>query len=102
MLITSRVDLGLFSDIDMLLFFQRGIRGDFNAIGEHRHFQASNKDLDGFGKSKANVHGAFFDVTSLYAGTMQQTLPVDSYEWNEAITLREILTTSDDSVVDFL
>ena len=32
---------------------------------------------------------------------MQQTLPVDSYEWNETIKLREILATSDDSVVGF-
>ena len=57
--------------------------------------------MEVFDESKANVYGAFFDVTSLYAGTMQQTLPLDSYEWNETITLREILATSDDSVVGF-
>ena len=101
MLITTRVDLGLLSDIDMLLFFERGIRGGINGIGELRHFRANNRDLEVFDESKANVYGAFFDVTSLYAGTMQQTLPLDSYEWNETITLREILATSDDSVVGF-
>ena len=101
MLITTRVDLGLLSDIDMLLFFERGIRGGINGIGELRHFRANNRDLEIFDESKANVYGAFFDVTSLYAGTMQQTLPLDSYEWNETITLREILATSDDSVVGF-
>ena len=91
MLIATRVDLGLLSDIDML-FFERGIRGGINGIGELRHFRANKRDLDVFDESKANVYGAFFDVTSLYAGTMQQTLPVDSYEWNE---------TSGDSVVGF-
>ena len=101
MLITTRVDLGLLSDIDMLLFFERGIRGGINGIGELRHFRANNRDLDVFDESKANVYGAFFDVISFYAGTMQQTLPVDSYEWNETITLREILATSDDLVVGF-
>ena len=101
MLITTRVDLSLLSDIDMLLFFERGIRGGINGIGELRHFRANNFDLDVFDDSKANVYGAFFDVTSLDAGTMQQTLPVDSYECNETITLREILATSDDSVVGF-
>ena len=95
MLITTRVDLGLLSDIDML-FFERGIRGGINGIGELRYFRANNRDLDVFDESKANVYGAFFDVTSLYAGTMQQTSPLDSYEWNETITLREILATSDD------
>ena len=79
----------------------RGIRGGIKRIGELRHFRANNRDLDVFDESEANVYGAFFDVTSLYAGTMQQTLPVDSYEWNETITLREILATSDDSVVGF-
>ena len=93
---TTRVDSGLLSDIDMLWFFERGIRGGIDGIGELRHFRANNRDLDVFDESKANVYGAFFDVTSLYAGTMQQILPVDSYEWNETITLREILATSDD------
>ena len=102
MLITTRVDLGLLRDIDMLLFFERGIRGGINRIGELRHFRANNRDLDDFDESKANVYGAFFDVTSLYAGTMQQTLPVGSYKRNKTITLREILATSDDSVVGFL
>ena len=101
MLITTRVDLGLFSDIDMLLFFERGVRGGINGIGELRHFRADNRYLEVFDESKANVYGAFFADTSLYAGTMQQTLPLDSYEWNETITLRKILATSDDSVVGF-
>ena len=95
MLRTTRVDLGLLGDIDML-FFERESRGGIHRIGELRHFRANNRNLD---ESKAIVYGAFFDVTSLYVGTMQQTLPVGSYEWNETITLREILATSDDSVV---
>ena len=70
MLITTRVDLGLLSDFD-IMFFGRGIRGGINGIGELRHFRANNRDLDVFDESKANVYGAFFDVTSLYAGTMQ-------------------------------
>ena len=50
---------------------------------------------------RANVYGAFFDVTFLYAGTTQQTLPVESYDRNETNTLREILASSEDSVVGF-
>ena len=99
-LITTRVDLGLLSDVAML-FFERGLRGGNNGIGELRHYRANNGGLDDFDESKANVHGAIFDVTSLLACTMQQTLPVESYELNEAITLRQIIATSDDSVVAF-
>ena len=101
MLITTRATLGLLTDIDMLLFFEKGIRGGINGIGELRHFVANNKDLDSFDVSQPSVYGAFFDVTSLYAGTMQQTLPLDSYSWNEIITLAEVLNTSDDSPVGY-
>ena len=57
--------------------------------------------MDVFDETKANVYGAFFDASSLYAGIMQHALSVDSYELNETITLREILATNDDSVVGF-
>ena len=60
MLITTPVDLGLLSDFDKLLFFER----DINRIVELRHFQANNRDFDVFDESKANVYGAFFDFTS--------------------------------------
>ena len=65
MLFTTRIDLALLGDIDMLLFFEGGIRGGNNGIGELRHFRANNRDLKDFDDSKAKVYGAFFDVTSL-------------------------------------
>ena len=101
MLITTRATLGLLSDVDMLLFFERGIRGGFNGIGELRHFEANNSYMDSFDDTKPSVFGAFFDVTSLYAGTMQPMLPLDQYAWNDAITLSQILQTDDDSPVGY-
>ena len=65
--ISTRVKLGLLEDIDMLLFFERRIRGGIKGVGELRHFTANNPHL--------NTFGAFYDVTSLYAGTMQKMMP---------------------------
>ena len=62
MLNTPRVYLGLLSDIDMLLFFERRLRGCSNGIGELSHFRANNRAFD---ESKVNVYGASFHVTSL-------------------------------------
>ena len=73
----------------------------FNGIGELRHFEANNSYMDCFDDTKSSVFGAFFDVTSLYAGTMQQMLPLDQYAWNDAITLSQILQTDDDSPVGY-
>ena len=55
-----------------------------------------------FDDAKLSVFGAFFDVTSLYAGAMQQMLPLDQYAWNYAITLSQILQIDDDSPVGYL
>ena len=57
--------------------------------------------MDSFDDTKPSVFGAFFDVTSLYAGTMQQMLPLNQYAWNDAITLSQILQTDDDSPVGY-
>ena len=48
MLITTRVDLGLLSDNDMLLFFEREIGVCINEICELLHFHDNKKDLDDF------------------------------------------------------
>ena len=53
-------------------FCERAIRGGINGIGAVRHFKDNNKYMEDFDKSQQSVFGAFFGVTSLYAGTMQQ------------------------------
>ena len=91
MLITTKVELGLLSDIDMLLFCERAILGCIKGIGAIRHFKANNKYMEDFDKYQPSVFGAFFDVTSLYAGTMQQPLPCGNYKWRNDLTIVDIL-----------
>ena len=93
MLISTGVKLGLIEDVDMLLFFERGIRGGINGVGELRHFTANNLHLNTFHPSKRTILGAFYDLTSLYAGTMQKMMPRGNYRWNSEITLKQILET---------
>ena len=52
--------------------------------------------MDSFDPNKATTFGAFFDVTSLYAGTMQKMMPLGNYKWNTEITIDEILQTSEE------
>ena len=91
MLNTTKVELGLLSDIDMLLFCERAIRGGINGIGATRHFKANNKYMEDFDKFQPSVFGAFFDITSLYAGTMQQPLPCGNYKGRNDLTVDDIL-----------
>ena len=75
----------------MLLFRERAIRGRINGIGAMRHFKANNKYMEDFDKTQPSVFGVFFDVTSLYAGTMQQPLPCGNYKWRNDLTIDDIL-----------
>ena len=72
MLITTDVELGLLSVVDMLLFCEKAIRGGLNRVGALRHFREKNKDLNDYNKDQKSVYGAFLDVTSLYGGMMMK------------------------------
>ena len=80
MLMTTGVKLELSQDIDQLLFFEKGIRAGINGLGAIRHFEANNKYLENFSSKEDSTFGDFFDVTSLYAGTMQGEMPVGGYQ----------------------
>ena len=59
MLITTKATLGQLTDIDVLLFCERGIRGGIYGIGELRHFVANNKDLNEFDAEKPHFTERF-------------------------------------------
>ena len=59
MLITTKVELGVLTDIDMILFCERAIRGGINGTGALRHFKANNQYMQDFDPSQPSVFGAF-------------------------------------------
>ena len=64
MLKTTKVKLDLLSDIDMLLFCERAIRGGLNGIGEKRYMKANNEYLQYFDEEKPSTYGLFLDFSS--------------------------------------
>ncbi|XP_075252035.1 uncharacterized protein LOC142344333 [Convolutriloba macropyga] len=100
MLKTTKVKLDLLSDIDMLLFCERAIRGGLNGIGEKRYMKANNKYLNDFDEGKPSTYGLFLDVVNLYGGTMMKKLPTGGFEWSD-ISLDKIMQTSDESDVGY-
>ena len=47
--------------------------------------------MQNFEKSQSSVFGSFFDLTSLYAGTLQKPLPCGNYKWRNDLTIDYIL-----------
>ena len=101
-LVATGVNLSLVDDIDMLLFCEKAIRVSINGVGALRHFKANNKYLSSFNPAEKSVFGAFFDVTSLYAGIMMKKLPKDGYRWLECNSIQELFRKYEaDSSVGF-
>ena len=101
MLSTTKVELELLHDYDMLLFCENAIRGGLNGVGSLRHFRANNKDLDDFNPDETSVYGAFLDVTSLYGGIMMKKLPLGNYQWITNKTLEDLINHSTDANVGY-
>ena len=72
MLKATKVELEFLSDVDMLLFCEKAIRGGLNGNGEKRFMKAHNPYLPDFDKTKPTTYGLFLDVVNLYGGTMMK------------------------------
>ena len=100
MLKTTKVKLDLLSDIDMLLFCERAIRGGLNGIGEKWYMKANNKYLHDFDAGKPITYGLFLEVVNLYGWTMMKKLTTGGFEWWDT-SLDKIMQTSDEGDVGY-
>ena len=79
----SRVKLELLTDPDMLLMFEKGIRGGISMIS-NRFGQANNKFMGKkFDPSQPSKYLAYLDANNLYGWAMMKPLPVGDFKWME-------------------
>ena len=77
----SKVQLELLSDLEMLLLFEKGIRGGVSMI-PNRWEKANNKFMgEKFDSTKPSKFLAYLDANNLYGWTMMQPLPVGDFHW---------------------
>ena len=70
----------LISDYDMLLMFEKGIRGGISHISK-RYAEANNKYMKDFDKSKPSTFIQYLDANNLYGWAMSQKLPTHGFKW---------------------
>ena len=76
----TEVKLELLTDIDMVLMFEKGIRGGIcQAI--QRYASANNKYMPNFNSNALSTYLMYVDANNLYGCTMRKKLPIDSFEW---------------------
>ena len=78
----TKIKLELITDYDMLLMFEKGIRGGI-CQATYRYAKANNKYMKNYNKNKESSYLEYNGANNLYGGAMSQKLPVDGFKWIE-------------------
>ena len=77
----TNINLELLSDPDMLLMFEKGIRGGISMIS-NRYGEANNKYMSkGFNRNKLKKYLMYLDANNLYGCAMSMKLPTHGFKW---------------------
>ncbi|GFX07073.1 uncharacterized protein TNCV_1556761 [Trichonephila clavipes] len=76
----TKVELELFSDINMYLWIENSIRGGICFVGK-RYALANNPFIPGFNKHEEESYIIAVDANNLYGYAMSQPLPIGHFFW---------------------
>ena len=76
--------LELLTDIDMLLMFEKGIRGGITQAVK-RYAKANNKYMNGlYNPDEVSIYLQYLDINNEYGRAMAQDLPTHGFLWKKA------------------
>ena len=78
----TKIRLELLLDPDMLLMFERGIRGGITE-SVHRWAKANNPYMNSFNPNEKTSYLQYLDANNLYGWAMSQPLPTGKFKWLE-------------------
>ena len=97
------VELELFTDIDQLLFVERGIRGGISTIC-NRYSKANNQYLQNYNPSAPDSYIMYLDANNLYGYAMSEPLPVGGFKFLNADERRKlnIMSIGEDDEIGYI
>ena len=87
---TTGQHLELLSDYDMLMMFERGIRGGITHLSK-RYAEANNKYMKNYNPKKESSYIQYLDANNLYGWAMTQQLPTHGFSWMKNITKEKVM-----------
>ena len=80
------IKLDLLTDYDMLLMFEKGIRGGYSGVLGSRYVKANNKYCDDYDPEEESNYLLYLDANNLYGWAMSQRLPTGDFKWEDPDT----------------
>ena len=82
--------LELLHDYDMLMMFERGIRGGMTHISK-RYSEANNKYMKNYNPDKPSKYIQYLDANNLYGWAMSQSLRTGGFKWITNLTKNKVM-----------
>ncbi|GFU77872.1 uncharacterized protein TNCV_1138801 [Trichonephila clavipes] len=102
MLLHTKVAIELFTDYDMLLFIEKGVRGGISQCC-NRYAIANNRYMSNFNPDDEIKYLMYLDANNLYGYAMSKYLPLKDFVWSDKdLTEQDILNLSDESDVGYI
>lgn len=99
MLKHTKIKLELLTDVDMLLFIERGTRGGLSQVCSKRYVEANNKYMPNYDPNLPSTYLIYDDLNNQYGAAMCEFLPYGAFEWLtepeiQALNIEDISNTS--------
>ncbi|XP_025266913.1 uncharacterized protein LOC112638818 [Camponotus floridanus] len=101
MLKYTGVRFELLTDIDMMMFVERGIRGGLSQCS-NRYARANNKYMSAYDPSRPSIYLMYLDINNLYGWAMCQPLPYERFEWVDDLESLDVMSVTKDSTVGYI